>query len=207
MVNNKPVVILGAGENGRVVKNILLINGRKQIMFLDDAKNSKDVIGTLNDINNFNNDYDFFVSFGKNMIRKIWYERLIKMKKKMVCAIHPKAYLETSVRMGKNVMLGAFTYININAVIGDNVIINNNCIIEHDNIIEDHVQIAPGVIIGGKVLIKQNSFLGIGSVIIDHLTVERNNVIGAGSVVVENTEKDGLYLGIPAKKFKDLGTA
>lgn len=209
MKNNKQIIILGAGENAQVIKNVFVLNSRKNILFLDDNKKLiaklKDVVGPLSDINKFSSDkYDFFVSFGKNILRKKWFDKLMQQKKNIINAIHPQAYFESSVILGKNIILGANTYININTQINDNVIINNGCIIEHDNIIEKHAQIGPGVVTGGKVTIKENSFIGLGSKIIDHVTINKNNIIGAGSVVVKNTNKNSMYLGIPAKKIKKL---
>ena len=206
---NRQIIILGTGENAQVIKNIFVLNSRKNILFLDDNKKlitkSKDVIGPLSDINTFPSDkYDFFVSIGNNKLRKKWFDKLVQQKKNIINAIHPQAFFESSVKFGKNIMLGANTYININSKINDNVIINNGCIIEHDNIIEKHTQIGPGVVTGGKVIIKENSFIGLGSKIIDHIIINKNNIIGAGSVVVKNTDENSMYLGIPAKKVKKL---
>lgn len=205
MVNQKPVIILGAGEHARVVRNIFLLNGRKEVFFLDDKTDKPDVIGSLADIDKYNEGYDFFISFGNNIFRQKWYEDLKKSGRNLTNAIHPKACIEESAKHGDNVMIGANTYININTSLGNNVIVNNSCNIDHDNIIEDHVQIAPGSVTGGGVIIKSGTFLGIGSTVIDHITIGKNILVGGGAVVVDNLEdENSLYLGIPAKKIKNL---
>lgn len=205
MVKQKPVIILGAGEHGRVVRNIFFLTGREKVHFLDDNTDKPDVIGSLVDLDKYHSDYDFFISFGNNAFRQKWYENLKKSGRNLVNAIHPQAYLEKSVKYGDNVMIGANTYINISTSLGNNVIVNNSCNLDHDNIIEDHVQIAPGTTMGGGVTIKKGTFLGIGSTVIDHITIGKNNLVGGGAVVVDNLEEENcLYLGIPAKKFKNL---
>lgn len=204
MVKERTILILGAGENGLVVQNIFFLNGRKKVLFLDDRAKGPDVVGPLTDFKKFP-EADFFVSFGNDSMRTVWYQTLTQAGATLINVIHPRASVEKSVQIGKNVMIGALTYVNINTHMGNNVIINNHCTIEHDNVIEDHVQIAPGVTTGGKVTIKKGSFIGIGSVIIDHLVIEEYNKIGAGAVVVDDIkEKHGLYLGVPAKKVKSL---
>ncbi|MFA6569611.1 MAG: acetyltransferase [Bacteroidota bacterium] len=205
MKSLRKIIILGAGENGRVAENILLQNGKKDISFVDDNLKLNGVIGPLNMINSLDiKSYNFFVSFGSDIMRKKWFKRLTVGRKNLINAIHPSARLEKSVRLGKNVMIGAHAYINIGSRIGDNVIVNSGCIIEHDNNIGDNVQIGPGVITGGGVIIKDNSFIGMGAVIIDHITVASNNIIGASSVIVADTKPRGVYLGIPAKRKKSI---
>lgn len=203
-MKQKPVIILGAGEHGQVVANILTLNGYTKISFLDDNKQNPEIIGPLSKLEDYISDYEIFISFGNNELRRKWYNNLKTRGKNLINAIHPNARLENSIKLGENVMIGANTYININTIIGNNVIINNSCNIDHDNIIEDHVQIAPGVVTGGKVKIKKCTFIGIGSTIIDHLTLESHNIIGGGAVVVDDLkEQNSLYIGIPAKKYKN----
>jgi sugar O-acyltransferase (sialic acid O-acetyltransferase NeuD family) len=201
----RPVIILGAGENGQVIENILRLTGRKKIVFLDDKVKKSNVIGSLKSIDTFNiNEFDFFISIGNNEIRKQWFIKLKKLKICCINAIHPSTLIESSVRLGENIMIGARTYINIQSIVQNNVTINNGCIIEHDNYIGEHSQICPGVITGGKVNIKNDVFIGMGSLITDHVTIEKHCIIGAGSLVLEDTVPYCLYMGKPAKKVKKL---
>ncbi len=205
MSRKKSIVILGAGEQAQVVKNIFFLNGRNKLFFLDDSVKNNETIGPLLKVHELDsNRYDFFISFGDNDLRKKWFEILIRQGKNIINAVHPRSYIEPSVKIGRNVTVGANAYINISSVIGDDVIINTGCIIEHDNIIGNHSQLAPRVATGGKTIIKEEVFVGMGSIIIDHLVIGEKCTIGAGSVVVKNTEANCLYLGIPAKKIKKI---
>ncbi len=54
------------------------------------------------------------------------------------------------------------------------------------------------------VLIKRGTWIGVGSIIIPGVTIAEGCVIGAGAVVVKDTTPNGLYMGVPAKRIKDL---
>lgn len=197
----KSVIILGAGEQGRAVKNILELSGYSNIRFLDDRVTGKNVIGPLKKISDLSSlDYDYFVAIGDNSLRKKWFLQLTRDGNRCVNAIHPRAFLESSVSAGTNIMIGAFAYINIATKIGDNVIINTGCIIEHDNLIKNHSQFGPGVITAGRVCIGEETFIGMGSIIIDHRNISEKVVLGAGSVVIRDITESGLYIGVPAVK-------
>lgn len=197
----KTVIILGAGEQGRVVKNILESSGYSKIKFLDDRLENDNIIGPLRYADKLPvSQYEFFVAIGNNALRKVWFLKLKNQKKFCINAIHPKAYLEKSVKLGTNIMIGAFAYINIATKIGDNVIINTGCIIEHDNLIKSHSQFGPGVITAGRVCIGEETFIGMGSMIIDHRNISEKVVLGAGSVVIRDITESGLYVGVPVVK-------
>lgn len=200
----KEIIIVGAGMNGLVVKNILAQDKNNQIIgFLDNFKKGKDILGKIKDFKKFKgkNRY-FFVSLGDNKLRKSLFMELKKNRANFINAIHPTAYIETDVVLGKNVMIGALSYINVNSVIGDNTFINNGCVIEHDNLIKNHCHIAPGAIIGGRVKIGHTSFIGLGTRINDRITIGNNVIIGSGAVVINNIKSNATAIGVPAKIIK-----
>jgi len=199
-MTKKPLIILGAGEQAKLIANTCSLQGYKKIQFLDDQQKGNDVIGKLEEIDNFDQQkYDFFVAFGNDDLRKKWFKILQDQKKSCINVIHPKAFLETNVHLGQNIMIGAFVYVNINTIIEDNVIVNNGCIIEHDNEIGINSQLAPGVITGGGVKISSDVFIGMGAVIRDHININSQIIVGAGAVVVNNLDESATYLGIPAQ--------
>lgn len=197
---SKKIILVGAGENSRVIANIL--KAQYQIVgFLDDAK-KKNVIGKISDFVKYLDKAYFFITIGNNASRKKIFQQMKEKGAKFVNAIHGKAYLETSATIGENVFIGALAYINIHTRIGDNVFINNGCIVEHDNLIKDHCHLAPGVITGGKVKIGHTSFIGLGACIIDHIAIGDNVIIGSGAVVINNIDSNTTAVGVPAKTIK-----
>lgn len=57
------------------------------------------------------------------------------------------------------------------------------------------------------VLIKKGSWIGMGSIILPDVTIGEGCIIAAGAVVIRDTEPNGLYVGNPAKRIKDLSTS
>jgi maltose O-acetyltransferase len=54
------------------------------------------------------------------------------------------------------------------------------------------------------VTIADGCWIGTGATILQGVTITRGCVIGAGSVVTKTTEPNGLYMGIPAKRIREL---
>jgi maltose O-acetyltransferase len=58
----------------------------------------------------------------------------------------------------------------------------------------------------GPVRIETGCWIGSGVTILPNVTVRRGCVVGACSLLLDSTEPDGLYVGIPARRTKDLTT-
>jgi len=54
------------------------------------------------------------------------------------------------------------------------------------------------------VVIERGCWIGMGSIILPGVTVREGCIIGAGAVVIRDTDPNGLYVGNPAKRVKDL---
>ncbi|KJD32473.1 acetyltransferase [Tamlana nanhaiensis] len=96
------------------------------------------------------------------------------------------------IKMGNkvNVQDGAVihaTYQTAPTTIGNNVSIGHNAIV-HGCTIHDNV------------------LVGMGSIIMDDCVIESNSIIAAGAVLTQNTrvESGSIYVGVPAKKIKDV---
>jgi maltose O-acetyltransferase len=48
------------------------------------------------------------------------------------------------------------------------------------------------------------TWIGAGTTILGNVVVASGCVIAAGSVVTKDTEENGLYAGVPARRIKDL---
>jgi sugar O-acyltransferase (sialic acid O-acetyltransferase NeuD family) len=106
--------------------------------------------------------------------------------------------------IGTNCAVYEGTVIQPFAKIGDDVIIRSSVHVSHHGRIEDHCFIAAGVCLGGGVTIRERTFVGLNATIRDGVTIAPGCVIAAGAVVSKDTEPDGLYGGVPAKRMKDL---
>jgi len=58
-------------------------------------------------------------------------------------------------------------------------------------------------IVGDKIIIGNDIWLGINSVIMKGVKIADGSIIGANSVLSKNTEKYGVYGGVPARKIRN----
>jgi acetyltransferase-like isoleucine patch superfamily enzyme len=105
------------------------------------------------------------------------------------------------------------------------VSINNNCFIYNRSAqvsIGEKTQLAPFVKIitdthkigthdnrcgagySKDISIGKGCWIGTGSIILPGVVIGDGVVVGAGSIVTKNLEKNGLYVGCPAKRVKEL---
>ena len=54
------------------------------------------------------------------------------------------------------------------------------------------------------IVIEDGCWLAAGVIVLPGVRVRRGCVIGAGAVVTTSTEPDGLYVGVPARRVRDL---
>ncbi|MDQ1288440.1 MAG: maltose O-acetyltransferase [Actinomycetota bacterium] len=109
--------------------------------------------------------------------------------------------------------------------IGARVFVNQDCVIDPGPAsvtIEDGVALGPrvmllaashepgtpvmraGAVTGAPIVVGEGSWIGAGAVVLAGVCIGRGCVIGAGAVVVRDTDPDGVYAGVPARRIRDL---
>jgi maltose O-acetyltransferase len=108
--------------------------------------------------------------------------------------------------------------------LGDRVFINSDVILHNYGgiVLEDDVAIAPGALLTtarheigsadrrqGKlttdpIRIGAGSWIGAGAVVLPGVTIGSGCVVGAGAVVTRDCAPNGLYLGVPARRVREL---
>ncbi len=189
------LTIIGASGHGRVIADIARLNGYDEIEFLDDDTSLTScgvypVVGKTDKV--INN--DVFVAIGNPEIRE-----QLSIGRKTVTLIHPNAVVAEGVEIGEGTVVMAGAVINPGVTIGKGCIINTSSSVDHDCIIGDFVHISVGAHLCGTVKVGSRSWIGAGAIISNNLTICSNCMIGAGSVVIKNIEKQGTYIGVPAK--------
>lgn len=137
------LIIIGASGHGKVVADIAVLNGYRDIVFLDDNESIKScagypVIGKSSDAP----EGDLFVAVGNGDIRK----RLMRQYNDRLfpVLIHPKAVIASNVSIGKGSVIMAGAVVNSESNIGEGAIINTASSVDHDCIIGDYVHISRG---------------------------------------------------------------
>lgn len=86
------------------------------------------------------------------------------------------------------------------AHVGENVIIRSGAHISHHVGIGDHSFIAAGACLGGGAQVEPRCFIGLNATVRDGVKVAEGCLVAAGALLVGDTEPDGLYIGVPAKR-------
>lgn len=197
----KKIIIIGAGGHGRVVSETAKLNGYEVIGFLDDADNQT-TVGKVADFIKYICDFDFIVAIGNNKVRMRIQSELIKRGANVVSLIHPNTTVSESASIGKGTVVMAGAVINAGAVIGNGAIINTCASVDHDCRIGNFSHISVGARICGTVGIGDCTWIGAGATVINNIRICDECLIGAGAVVIKNIDKNGTYVGVPARKIK-----
>ena len=129
------------------------------------------------------------------------------------CYIAENATIVGEVMIGKQcsiwfnaVIRGDVNYIKI----GDKVNIQDGAVI-HATYLKSPTNIGNNVSIGNNAIvhgctIHDNVLVGMGAIIMDDCIIESNSIIAAGAVVTKSTivESGSIYVGVPAKKVKEI---
>lgn len=122
------------------------------------------------------------------------------------CELIPMPHLGNVV-IGDNVTLHSNVCID-RAVTGSTIIVDGTKIdnlvhVSHGVKIGKHCLIVAGVVLGGRCSIGDYSFIGMNVCIKQHVKIGKNCVIGAGAVVTKDVPDNQIWVGNPAKYFKD----
>lgn len=200
----KKLVIIGASGHGKVVADIAVKNGYKDIVFLDDDENLKEcagfpVIGKTCEAVNM--DGEKIVAIGNASVR----EQIQRQLSNVTTLIHPSAVISRRVSIGKGTVIMAGAVINSDTVIGDGCIVNTGASVDHDGLIENYVHISVGAHVAGTVRISERTWVGAGAIILNNINICKDTMIGAGAVVTKCVTECGTYVGVPARKLSKLG--
>ena len=196
------LVIIGASGHGKVIADIAVKCGYKDILFLDDNENVKEcagfpVIGKVSDAVTMEDDK--IVAIGNAEIR----EKIQSQLSNLVTLIHPSAVVSRRVEIGKGTVVMAGAVINSDVIIGKGCIINTGASVDHDCKLEDFVHVSVGAHVAGTVAIGRKTWIGAGATISNNVSICGHCMIGAGAVAVKDIIEPGTYVGAPVKKIKD----
>ena len=134
----------------------------------------------------------------------------LKIWKPELCNISDDAVI------GDDVIIHPMTNIYADVKIGDRCKIQAGVFIPNGITIGNDVFVAPGVFMANdkyppsnhqgweKTFIEDEVSIGIGSIIMPGITIGRGSIIGAGSLVTKNIPEGEIWMGSPAKYFKEI---
>lgn len=206
----KPLIIVGAGGQAKVLLDILLLRNA-EILGLTDAvplAQGTEVLGlpvlggddrvleySPEDVQLVN----ALGSVGHVRKRREVFQRFKALGYSFASVFHPAAVISRYADLGEGVQIMAGAVVQAGSVLGDNVLINTRVSVDHDCRIGAHAHLAPGVTLSGGVTLAQGVHVGIGAIIIQGITVGEGSVIGAGAVVISDVPPGVTVTGIPAR--------
>ncbi len=138
----------------------------------------------------------------------------MKLMRRLGYDVSPEACIWAGASLrSKKLSIGSGVFINVKFFfdgfdrleIGDNVRIGQNVrIITATHDIGPSSQRGLIEVVGKPVVIKRGSWIGSGVTIMPGVTIAEGCVIGVNSLVNKSTAADGLYVGTPARRARDL---
>ena len=124
----------------------------------------------------------------------------------------------SNAKIGSSCNICSHYLIENEVIIGDNVTIKSGIQIWDKITLEDNVFIGPNVTFTNdknprskqfvseypKIVIKKGASIGANSTILPGITIGENSMIGAGSVVAKDIPANQLWLGNPARFYKEI---
>ncbi len=197
------LVILGAGQQGKVCKNLAEKIGYKVIAFVDDFQ--KGFIGDVPVYNSIESIDDFkakkfFLAFGESKPRLKYYKLIKKLNLETVNLIDEDSKIEHGAVIGTGNYISKDAIIFSSAKIGDCNIINCKAVVATDVRIGNNNNISLGVNLCGGARVGDNCYIGCQSSISSGFHIGNNVTVGAGAIVLDDVEDNKFVCGIPAKE-------
>lgn len=204
----KSILLIGNGGHAKVVKDV--IQQSEHYIFkgyLDDNINesyeeNNIIYDSLENINNYADDYYFIISIGNNETRAIIYNKLKLPIERYPILVHPSSSIGSNVVIGNGTVIMANTVINADTIIGEHSIINTGAIVEHDNIVSDFVHVSPNATLTGEVSVGAKTHIGASATVTPQKIIGENTIVGAGSTVVSDIDDNQVIVGTPAKPIR-----
>ena len=129
------------------------------------------------------------------------------------------ATIRERVTVGTQTIVGRGVAIENSCSIGAYCKLETNCYITAYSTIEDRVFVAPGVLTSNDnfigrteerfkhfkgVTVRKGGRLGVGSVILPGKEIASEAVVAAGAVLTNDAEANKIYVGVPARVFRDV---
>lgn len=206
-----PTVVIGNGGHAKVVVSALRMDPAVEVLGLLGPARS----GTFGGLPLLGEDSDLaavhargvvaaFIAVGDNDRRRRLFCEAEKIGFELPNAVHPRATVDATVRLGRGLAIMAGAVINTDCVIGDNSIINTGATVDHDCHIAHSVHVGPGVHLSGYVSVGAGTLIGIGAIVGRGrpLRIGESATVGSGAVVVRDVASGSTVVGVPARKLE-----
>jgi sugar O-acyltransferase (sialic acid O-acetyltransferase NeuD family) len=169
-VNNKRLLIVGAGTFGRTIQEAAMLSGYwSECCFLDDSFPSVStydgysIIGTVSDIGEVVESFNgLVVAIGNNHIRKELLNKFLDLNYPVVSLIHPRAYVSERATIGRGSLIMAGAVVGAHASLGIGCILNPNSVCDHDCNMANFSHLGVGCVMAGTTSMEEGAWLRAG---------------------------------------------
>lgn len=195
-MQNKPLVMLGAGGHAKVLLSLLQQQGIAVAAVCAPQRpasarfNAIPYLASDDDVLRFKPQDVMLVNgigaLPGQSLRRTVFERFSALGYQFFSVIASSAIVDSGAQLAQGVQVLPGAIINTDAILHANVLINSGAIIEHDCELYAHTVVSPGAILCGGVKCGENSYIGAGATVIQSQIIGENALVGAGSTVVCN---------------------
>ena len=144
----------------------------------------------------------FFIAMGDPKWRKHYAEMIESKGGHFYTYISPEAHVIDTAVIGEGSFISLWSSVSDNVRIGKHVILHAFTVLGHDAVVKDYGTLLNASFLGGGAEVGECSQMSPNSMIIPHKKIGKNVIVGAGSVVMRNV-KDGISVfGNPAVKLE-----
>jgi sugar O-acyltransferase (sialic acid O-acetyltransferase NeuD family) len=211
--DERPLVIIGTGGQGRCALDIALQCDRQVMGFVDAVNpdhvgrsfNGVRVIADLAGLDDVVSPKaaDLIVAYGTSQEKQT---TVAALAGRFVFSrlISPQASVAKDVLIGAGSIIYPMAVVQPNAQLGEHVKVGPSSVVSHDNIFGNFVNVTTGCSLGGRVTLEEGVTLNTGVNIVPGVTIGAWTTVGAGALVMKNTGASELVYGVPAGLIRSL---
>ncbi len=208
-MNDRPVVVLGAGGHARVLLDALASAGATVAgVVAPSAPEALPAPLLGNDAWLFAQDpsrwslVNGLGSIASTALRAEVFARFQAAGFRFATVVHRGAIVAPDVTLGEGAQVMAGAILQTGVLLAENTLVNTGAQLDHDSVVGAHAHVAPGVVCSGAVRIGERAHIGAGAVVIQGRSVGAGALVGAGAVVIRDVEPDTTVYGNPARRVK-----
>ncbi len=149
-------------------------------------------------------EHAIFAAIGYKSVRthRDLFKKITTLGYPVASYISTKTAVDSSCRIGRNVLILPGVILEPETTIEDNCFVNSGVTVCHHTTIGAHTILAAGSVIGGHTHIGEASLIGFNATVAELVDVAEETLLGAGSVLLEDTQPCTMYAGMPAKAVR-----